>query len=114
MKGAGAFGAFAFGRMAALAASDAAPDLLSRALAFGRGQARQDELIAAWDAATRLVMPDVYKAYCLDGDTRGFKALKALDYAFDRVLREIKETVVEGDRSAWRGFSTGRASGTTG
>jgi hypothetical protein len=77
LKGAGAFGAFAFGRMAALAASDAAPDLLSRALAFGRGKARQDELIAAWDAATRLVTPDVYKAYCLDGDTRGFKALKA-------------------------------------
>ena len=108
LKGAGAFGAFAFGRMAALAASDAAPDLLSRALAFGRGKARQDELIAAWDAATRLVTPDVCKAYCLDGDTRGFKALKALDYAFDRVLREIKETVVEGDAPAvWSVYNMG-------
>ena len=71
-------------------------------------EARQDELIAAWDAATRLVMPDVYKAYCLDGDTRGFKALKALDYAFDRVLREIKETVVEGDAPAvWSVYNMG-------
>ena len=108
LKGAGAFGAFAFGRMAALAASDAAPDLLSRALAFGRGKARQDELIAAWDAATRLVTPDVYKAYCLDGDTRGFKALKALELAFDKVLREAKDTVVSGDVPAvWSVYNMG-------
>lgn len=108
LKDAGAFGAFAFGRMAALAASGAAPNLLSRALAFGRSRSKQNKLIAAWDAATRLVTPDVYKAYYLDGDTRGFNALSAVERAFDEVVREAKDTVVKGDAPAiWSVYNMG-------
>ena len=108
LKDAGAFGAFAFGWMAALAASGAAPNLLSRALAFGRSRSRQNKLIAAWDAATRLVTPDVYKAYYLDGDTRGFNALSAVERAFDEVVREAKDTVVKGDAPAiWSVYNMG-------
>lgn len=69
---------------------------------------RRDELIAMYDEATRLVTPDVYKAHYLDGDTRGFKALSAVESAFDKVVREAKDTVVKGDVPAvWSVYNMG-------
>ena len=73
-----------------------------------RSEERQNELIGKWDEATGCVRPEDYFAYLRDGDTRGFKALKALDFAFDRVLRKIKETVVTGDAPAvWSVYNMG-------
>jgi hypothetical protein len=55
--------------------------------------------VAKWDEATKAVAPEDYFAYFRDGDTREFKALKALEHAFDKVLREARDTVVSGDVS---------------
>jgi hypothetical protein len=61
-----------------------------------------------WDAATRLVTQDVYCAYYRDGDMRGFKALSAVESAFDEVVREAKETDVKGDAPAvWSIYNMG-------
>lgn len=82
--------------------------ILSAAGPGRRSEERQNELIGKWDEATGCVRPEDYFAYLRDGDTRGFKALKALDFAFDRVLREIRETVVTGDAPAvWSVYNMG-------
>jgi L-ascorbate metabolism protein UlaG (beta-lactamase superfamily) len=93
--------------LAALPAAECTRDFAPSA-PLRRSEERQSELVAKWDEATKAVAPEDYFAYFRDGDTRGFKALKALDYAFDRVLREIKETVVEGDAPAvWSVYNMG-------
>lgn len=73
-----------------------------------RSEERQGELVAKWEEATDAVSPKDYFAYFHDGDTREFKALKALEFAFDSVLREAKETVVSGDVPAvWSVYNMG-------
>ena len=73
-----------------------------------RGEKQQNKLIDSWDDATGLVKPKDYVAYMSDGDTCGFKALKDLEFAFDKVLREAKETVVKGDTPAvWSVYNMG-------
>ena len=73
-----------------------------------RSEERQSELISKWDEATEAVSPQVYGQYLSDGDTREFKALKALELAFENVLREAKETVVTGDVPAiWSVYNMG-------
>ena len=73
-----------------------------------RSEGRQSELITEWDKATEEVSPQVYGQYLLDGDTRGFPTLDALERAFAKVLREAKETVVTGDAPAvWSVYNMG-------
>jgi len=73
-----------------------------------RSEERQGELVAKWDEATGKVNPEGYFAYFRDGDTQEFKALKALEMAFDKVLREARETVVSGDVPAvWSVYNMG-------
>ena len=93
----------------------AMPPLVALALAgcqasvpVRRGEERQSELIAEWDEATEAVSPQVYAQYLRDGDIRGFKALDALELAFDKVMREASETVVAGDAPAvWSVYNMG-------
>ena len=97
---------YSLGGAAAFAAG--AKRILSASGPGRRSEERQNELIGKWDEATGKVSPEDYFAYLRDGDTRGFKALKALDFAFDRVLRKIKETVVTGDAPAvWSVYNMG-------
>ena len=73
-----------------------------------RSEEHQGELVAKWDEATGKVNPEDYFAYFRDGDTREFKALKALEMAFDKVLREARETVVSGEVPAvWSVYNMG-------
>jgi len=93
---------------AAMAALPSLPFSASGSSAPRRSAGRQGELVEKWNVATALVDPKDYGAYLKDGDTRGLKALKALEYAFDKVLREAKETVVTGDTPAvWSVYNMG-------
>lgn len=85
-----------------------ASGVLDESAPFTRSEKRRDELIDNWDAATWLVEPKDFFAYIRDGDTRGLKALAALERAFDKVVREAKETVVTGDVPAvWSVYNMG-------
>lgn len=53
------------------------------------------------------VEPKDYKAYCTTGDRGGFAALERLNDAFDKVLREMKETVVTDKPAVWLVYNMG-------
>jgi hypothetical protein len=73
-----------------------------------RSEERQRELISKWNETTELVSPSVYVHYLHDGNTRGFKALDALEHAFDKVMREVKEATVAVDVPAvWSLYNMG-------
>ena len=64
--------------------------------------------IARWERETRLVTPQLYAQYMGDGDTRGLAALEKLEAAFDKVVREARDTVVTGDVPAiWSLYNMG-------
>ena len=102
-------GAAAFATLSPFAAfADGTNSVFSAAIPIRRSRERQRELIDKWDSETGLVKPQDYEQYIHDGNTRGFKALEALDRAFDEVLREAKETVVTGDMPAvWSVYNMG-------
>lgn len=51
--------------------------------------------------------PAEYVKYCKCGDTAGFAALERLDSAFDKVLREVKATVVVDSPAVWFVYNMG-------
>ena len=80
--------------------------------AFGRGlgadalkmDGRYVELQAAIDATEA----KTFGAYLMSGETKGNKALAALETAFDRVLAEVKATTVTDGRPAiWHVYNMG-------
>ncbi|MCR5164252.1 MAG: hypothetical protein K6C40_09565 [Thermoguttaceae bacterium] len=73
-----------------------------------KANAQDEDAIAVWNRETELVAPQDYKAYLLDGNTRGFASLEKLEAAFEKVMREVKETVVTGDTPAvWSVYNMG-------
>ena len=97
-------GAAAFAAMPPLAASaeNHAPG------SARRGEESRCELIGRRDGAAELVKPEDYAAYLRDGKTRGFEALKSLELAFEKVMREAREAVVTGDAPAvWGVYNMG-------
>ena len=105
LKGAAAFAAMP--PFAALAGGMSS-GVLDASVSFNRSEKCRDELIDSWNAATGLVKPKDYFSYMRDGDTRGLKALAALEHSFDKVMREAKETVVKGDAPAvWSVYNMG-------
>ena len=98
-----------FGGAAAVATSAAFPSVATSAtVPVRRSEERQSELISKWDAASEEVSPEEYCAYLRDGDTRGFKALKANALAFEKVMREVSVTTVTGDVPAiWSVYNMG-------
>ena len=67
-----------------------------------------EDAIAVWNRETELVESKTYCAYLRDGDTRGFASLAKLEAAFEKVMREAKETVVTGDVPAvWSVYNMG-------
>ena len=100
---------FLLGGAAAAATGATFPSVATSATApVRRSEERQSELISKWDEATELVSSKVYGAYLLDGDTRGFKALKANALAFEKVMREVAVTTVTGDVPAiWSVYNMG-------
>ncbi|MGN1275248.1 MAG: MBL fold metallo-hydrolase, partial [Thermoguttaceae bacterium] len=73
-----------------------------------QGGEMAEDAIAQWDRETELVAPEEYKAYLIDGNTRGLVSLEKLEKAFDKVMCEVKETVVTGDVPAvWSVYNMG-------
>ena len=68
--------------------------------------AGEDE-IALWQTETERISPAVYKRYLSDGNTRGFWALEKLEAAAEKVLREAKDTVVDGVPAVWNVYNMG-------
>lgn len=66
----------------------------SASVQIHRNEERQSELLTKWNEATEAVSQKVYGQYLRDGGTRGFKALEVLEHAFEKVVREVKETAV--------------------
>lgn len=99
----------AIGGLAATAALAEGADCDPSASASAcRSEELQSELITKWNCETESVSPQVYGRYMLDGDTRGFWALDALERAFEKVMREAKETTVAGDVPAvWSVYNMG-------
>ena len=109
---------FLFGGAAVVAASATFPSVATSVTApvgvqfpsvpVRRSEERQSALITKWDEATEAVSPKNYCAYLRDGDTRGYKALMANALAFEKVMREVKATVVTGDVPAiWSVYNMG-------
>ena len=66
------------------------------------------DAIARWELETRLVSPQLYAEYMSDGGTRGLAALEELEAAFDKVVREARDTAVTGDVPAiWSLYNMG-------
>ena len=79
-------------------------------IAYGEqaAAAAPEDAIAVWNRETELVAPEVYKAYLVDGNTRGLASLEKLEAAFEKVFREAKETVVTGAAPAvWSVYNMG-------
>ena len=84
--------------------------LMSSVLAKKNAQGEEiaEDAIAQWDRETELVAPEEYKAYLIDGNTRGLVSLEKLEAAFEKVMREVNETVVTGDTPAvWSVYNMG-------
>ena len=63
--------------------------------------------IAVWHNETEQVSPDVYRQYMTDGGTRGFASLEKLEAAFEKVMREVKNTKVNGIPAVWSVYNMG-------
>jgi L-ascorbate metabolism protein UlaG (beta-lactamase superfamily) len=102
---------FLLGGAAAVATSAAIPSFAGAQAAsvpVRRSADLQSRLITKWDEASEEVSPKVYCAYLRDGDTRGYRALTANAFAFEKVMREVKATVVTGDVPAiWSVYNMG-------
>ncbi len=78
------------------------------ASARGENVEQCEDAIAMWNRETELVESSTYGEYLRDGDTRGFASLAKLEAAFEKVMREVKETVVTGDVPAvWSVYNMG-------
>lgn len=62
---------------------------------------------AALQAEINKVESTDYKKYRATGDTAGFKALERLDAAFDKVLEEVRTTVVTNEPAVWFLYNMG-------
>ena len=108
LKGAAAVATLGGSRFVAASSTDGSNPVLPSSAPFSRSVERRNELVEKWNDATGLVAPKDYFAYMRDGDTRGFKALAALEHAFDKVMCEARETVVTGDAPAvWSVYNMG-------
>ncbi len=73
------------------------PLFASPAVAHERSELQQGKLVVMWDRMTKLVSPEDYRCYYRDGNPRGLEALIACEQAFEKVLRESRETEVTSD-----------------
>ena len=69
---------------------------------------KENALLDLWERETDLATAQLYGKYQQDGDTRGLASLEKLEKAFEKVLREARETVVTGDVPAvWSVYNMG-------
>lgn len=82
----------------ALASAIAAPAMAERS---------QEDFLDVWQRDTDKVEARAYREYLRDGDTRSLVSLEKLDRAFDKVMREVKETEVGGTPAVWSLYNMG-------
>ena len=66
-----------------------------------------DAKIDEWQRDTDLVLPEVYREYLRDGDTRSLVSLERLEAAFERVVREVDETEIADAPKVWSVYNMG-------
>lgn len=77
-------------------------------LASGKEDVVVADGISVCQKEADLVDSKVYGSYLRDGKTRGLAALERLEAAFEKVMREARETVVTGDAPAvWSVYNMG-------
>ena len=70
--------------------------------------AEENAVLDLWQKETDLATYAIYNEYWRDGNTRGLASLEKLEAAFEKVLREAKDTTVTGDRPAiWSVYNMG-------
>ncbi len=67
----------------------------------------EDSVLDTWQRQTDRVSADVFNRYFLDGKTRRLTALRRLENAFDKVLREVRETTVGDIPAVWSLYNMG-------
>lgn len=65
------------------------------------------DILDVWQRETDLTTSDVYGQYLLDGGVRGLVSLVKLEEAFEKVMREVKETRVDGVPAVWSLYNMG-------
>jgi L-ascorbate metabolism protein UlaG (beta-lactamase superfamily) len=66
-----------------------------------------EEPLDMWERETNRVTPQMYSAYLRDGNTRGLFALEKLEESFEKMLRGIAKTKVEGAPAVWSVYNMG-------
>ena len=67
----------------------------------------EDTVLETWQRQTDRVSAKVFNRYFLDGNTRRLTALRRLEAAFDKVLREVRETPVDDVPAVWSLYNMG-------
>lgn len=67
----------------------------------------KSDILDVWQRETDLADADIYKKYLLDGDVRGLVSLVKLESAFEKVMREVKETKVDKTPAVWSLYNMG-------
>lgn len=69
--------------------------------------AGSDDPLSVWQKETSQVRPEVYRQYLADGQTNGFATLEKLEAAFEKVVREARETPVADVPAVWSVYNMG-------
>ena len=67
----------------------------------------EEDILETWQRRTDRVSAGVFERYLLDGGTRRLAALRRLEGAFDRVLREVRETEAGDIPAVWCVYNMG-------
>jgi L-ascorbate metabolism protein UlaG (beta-lactamase superfamily) len=67
----------------------------------------EEDILETWQRRTDRVSAATFERYLLDGNTRRLAALRRLEDAFDRVLREVRETEVGDVPAVWCVYNMG-------
>ena len=67
----------------------------------------EEIVLETWQRRTDRVSAGVFDRYFLDGNTRRLAALRRLEDAFDKVLREVRETKVGDVPAVWSVYNMG-------
>ncbi|MBR4617195.1 MAG: MBL fold metallo-hydrolase [Kiritimatiellae bacterium] len=67
----------------------------------------ENDIIDTWQKQTERVSADTFNRYFADGKTRRLTSLRKLEEAFDKVLREVRETEVGDVPAVWHIYNMG-------
>lgn len=71
------------------------------------GNGKKEDILDIWQRETTLVTAETFGKYQKDGDTRGLASLEKVERAFEKVLREARETSVTDRPAVWSVYNMG-------